>query len=248
MRGVIYMNAKLSVVIPCFNEEKKIGKCLDGLLDQNVPPYEIIVVDGQSKDDTRKIVKEYEKRNKLIKLLVETGKRSPANARNVGWKAAKGNYILFMDADSVCDENFVDIINKSILNKKNEKPLTFYPSIVDSWKELFMKYFWYGRTMPRYLLKNRKDYKTFLRVLLSIGLIVLPFLFWNVFAFYLLLLDVFLVLSISMLNGLLCYKNSKIVSFLVTVPVNIFFIFISTGIGVISIPFLYLTGKYNIGR
>jgi len=249
MRGFIYMNVKLSVIIPCFNEEKRIGKCLNSLLNQNVLPYEIIVVDGQSKDETRNIVKEYQKRSKLIKLLIETGKRrSPANARNIGWKAAKGNYILFMDADSACDENFVEIINRCIINKPTKKRLVFYPSIVDTWKEVFMKYSWYGRTMPRYLLKNKKDYKVILRVLLSVGLIVLSFISWNIYAFYLFLLNVLLVFGIGLQNAVICYKKSGIFSFLATVPIHIFFIFISTGIGVVSIPFLYLIGKYNIGR
>jgi len=242
------MNVKLSVIIPCFNEEKRIGRCLDSLLNQNVLPYEIIVVDGKSNDNTRNIVKEYQKRSKLIKLLIETGKRSPANARNIGWKVAKGNYILFMDADSICDENFIGIINDRIMGRKTKKTLVFYPSVVDTWKELFMKYSWYGRTMPRYLLKNKKDFKTILRVLLSIGLIILPFISWNVYAFYLLLLNVFLVIAIGLQNGILCYKNSKVSSFLITVPLYIIFIFICTGLGLVLTPFLYLTGKYEVGR
>lgn len=244
------MKPKISVVIACYNEEDRIGKCLTTLLGQTAQPHEIIIVDGGSTDNTVIKIKEFQKKNKLIKLLHETGKRSPANARNIGWKAASGDYILFLDADGQFDKSFIEVVDRAIAGKKTEQKLIMYHSVINSWKEVFLKYFWYGRTIPKYLLKNKKDYKTLFGAFASFGLVVLPLLhlFWQPYALYLFLLDAALVLGIGLKNAFECYRRSGIASFLLTIPIYNLFISFVTGIGIALIPFLYLTGKYDIGR
>lgn len=244
------MKTKISVVMACYNEEDVIGKCLNTLLNQTVRPHEIIIVDGGSKDNTISIIKEVQKKTKLIKLLYETGKRSPANARNIGWKSATGDYILFLDADSEFHKSFIKTICDSIANKKTGKRMTVYHSIISSWRGVFLKYLWYGRTIPRYLLKTKKDYRVLCGALASLGLIILPLLslFWKPYAPYLLLLDFAMVMSVGIRNSIECYKRSNIASFLFTIPVYNLLTSAAVGVGIALIPFLYLTGKYNIGR
>lgn len=237
------MSIKLSVVIPCFNEDKRIDKCLESILNQEEMPHEIIVVDGHSTDNTREIVKKYTKKNNRVKLFLEKGDRSPANARNIGWKNATGSHILFLDADSICGDNFFKIIKDEINGCRCGEDIIFYPSIINSIKELWHKYFWYGKTIPKYIMKNRKDYKTMLRMLTATGLFIFPFISWNLF-----FLNLVFILILSAWNGLKTYKKSGEMSFLFTVPLYIIFIFIANGLGVISIPFLYLIGKYEVGR
>jgi glycosyltransferase involved in cell wall biosynthesis len=116
------MDSKLSVVIPAYNEEEKIGDCLDAFLNQSIMPKEIIVVDGGSKDRTIAIVKEHQKKSKIIKLLKEGKKRSPANARNIGWKNAKGSIIVFKDADTIPDRKYVETIEKNFSENVMEFP------------------------------------------------------------------------------------------------------------------------------
>ncbi|MGC8676200.1 MAG: glycosyltransferase [Candidatus Micrarchaeia archaeon] len=86
-------NPKFSVIIPALNEEKYIKYPLRGLARQTNKQYEIIVVDGGSKDGTRKIAAKY------ARVVIDT-KRGPGRARNTGAKQAKGDYLLFIDADT----------------------------------------------------------------------------------------------------------------------------------------------------
>ncbi|MBI5159754.1 glycosyltransferase [Candidatus Micrarchaeota archaeon] len=103
---------RVSIVIPSFNEAKDIRKCLNAFTKQTRKPLEIIVVDGGSKDETVEVVKEFAVRNKNIRLLHENKQRSPANARNMGWKAALGQIIVFKDADAIVERDYVKKIEE----------------------------------------------------------------------------------------------------------------------------------------
>jgi glycosyltransferase involved in cell wall biosynthesis len=110
-KSAIYM-AKMTAIVPCFNEEERIGKLLDNLQKQTLMP-EIIIVDGGSSDRTLAIIRDYMKKNKNIRLMKERGKnRSPANARNIGWKAARGDIVYLMDVDSQIEEDFTKKVVK----------------------------------------------------------------------------------------------------------------------------------------
>ena len=242
-------NPRISVVIACYNEEDKIGGCIGSLLNQSSLPDEIIIVDGGSTDRTVSIIERFMGRSKRIKLLHEVGsKRSPANARNIGWKAAAGDYILFLDADGEFGTNFIELVKCSILGKDSSKNIKIKHSVIDSWKEVFLKYSWYGRTMLKYWRKNKSDYQVLLRAVLSAGLLVMPFLFWSTYAIYLFLFDLALILGIGFKEGVQSYKASGILSFLITMPFYMVFVFISTGIGLTSSLFLHAFGRSKIGR
>lgn len=87
---------KLSVIIPTFNGKNRIKNCLDALLQQSVKPYEIIVVDDGSNDDTAIFVKN--KYQNLITYLNQPN-QGPASARNSGAKVAGGDILVFVDDD-----------------------------------------------------------------------------------------------------------------------------------------------------
>ena len=89
---------EISVIIPCFNQEKHIRECLDSIINQNYGGYEIIAVDDGSSDGTPQILGEYARKNNRIKVL--TGRNMGAGAaRNFGMRAAKGDFLFFMDSD-----------------------------------------------------------------------------------------------------------------------------------------------------
>ncbi len=90
----------ISIIIPTFNEEKYIGQTLDSAMNQDYKEYEIIVVDNCSKDRTATISRKYAK-NVLIT------KSNVAQARNIGAKRAKGEILLFLDADTIINKNFL---------------------------------------------------------------------------------------------------------------------------------------------
>lgn len=91
---------KLSIIIPTYNEEKYLPKLIQSIKDQNFSDYEIIVADAQSSDDTRKIAESFGCK------VIEGG--SPAVGRNSGAKTALGEYLLFLDADVILTEGYLE--------------------------------------------------------------------------------------------------------------------------------------------
>jgi len=86
---------KVSVIIPTYNEEKNIGKCLENLRKQTFPKIEVIVVNDGSSDKTREIVRIF-KEVRLINFFTNKGK---THALDEGVKRSKGQFLLFLDAD-----------------------------------------------------------------------------------------------------------------------------------------------------
>ena len=89
----------ISIIIPTLNEKKYLPKLLESLKKQTYRDYEMIVADNGSKDRTRDIAKSYGCKVVMGGL--------PAVGRNNGAKAAKGDYLLFLDADVVLPKNFL---------------------------------------------------------------------------------------------------------------------------------------------
>lgn len=96
--------AKVSVIVPVYNVEKYIKKCLDSLVNQTLEDIEIIVVNDGSKDSSIDIVKEYAKKHNNIKLY-EKENGGLSDARNYGLQFATGKYIAFLDSDDYVDAN-----------------------------------------------------------------------------------------------------------------------------------------------
>lgn len=94
----------VSIIIPCRNEEKFIGKCLDSIVVNDYPKdkIEVMVIDGMSTDNTKEIVREYAQKHSFIKLLENPKKIAPV-ALNMGVKRASGDIIMRMDAHAAYD-------------------------------------------------------------------------------------------------------------------------------------------------
>ncbi|KLK87653.1 glycosyl transferase [Methanoculleus sediminis] len=103
----------ISVVVPTYNEEQNIERCLASLADQTVPreTYEIIVVDGDSKDRTRELAEPLADR-----VFIQTSKRV-GGARNDGAMAATGNIIATTDADCVLPRDWVERIERNFAER-----------------------------------------------------------------------------------------------------------------------------------
>lgn len=98
----------ISVVIPAYNEATYIDRLLRALAKQNFKDFEVIVSDAQSKDGTKEVVDSF--KNQLDIKFVEAPPKGPAFGRNQGAKQAKGEWLLFLDAD-------VDIYNADFLEQ-----------------------------------------------------------------------------------------------------------------------------------
>ncbi|MFQ4138859.1 glycosyltransferase family 2 protein [Nodosilinea sp. PGN35] len=103
----------ISVVIPCFNAAPVIRQQLDALTQQTLAPYEVIVADNGSTDDSRAIVEQYRDRLPRLTLVDASAVRGASHARNVGAKAATGDYLAFCDADDVVDQGWLAALAKA---------------------------------------------------------------------------------------------------------------------------------------
>lgn len=111
------MSIKISVVIPVYNAEKHIRKCLNHILNQTYKNLEIIIVDDGSKDNTFLICQEYSKTHSQIHLFQQKNS-GPATARNNGLKHATGDYVHFHDSDDYVDLDYYEKM-ANILNVSN---------------------------------------------------------------------------------------------------------------------------------
>lgn len=125
---------KISIIIPVYNVEKYVKKCLDSIKAQTMQDFEIIIVNDGSKDTSEQIIKKYQEDNRSMKIRYfkkENG--GLASARNYGIKYAKGEYISFIDPDDYLDKNTyedlkiymdekIDVIKFKLkfVNQKNE--------------------------------------------------------------------------------------------------------------------------------
>ena len=99
----------VSIIVPVYNAEKTIERCLDSILKQITTfKYEIIVIDDESKDNSLKKIEEYKR---FVKIIKETN-GGPGKARNIGIKEAKADFLLFVDSDDYVANNFVDTFLK----------------------------------------------------------------------------------------------------------------------------------------
>lgn len=109
-----------SIIVPIYNEEKYIKKCLESLLNQDYPEemFEVIVVDGGSKDRSIDIAKEKAKSGRI--QIFENPSKIAASAINIGIKNSKGDIITRVDAHSYVEKNYLSSIAK-VFHETGEK-------------------------------------------------------------------------------------------------------------------------------
>lgn len=149
--------AKISIIIPVYNSEKYIRRCLNSILNQTFQDFEIILIDDNSKDNSLKIVSEIEKTHKdKIKILKNAKNVGAGASRNKGLKIASGEYITFIDKELEEQLNFLSIVNclqrtrdilySNIPYQKKKELITLVSSLIKvkygTWQdnELYKKY------------------------------------------------------------------------------------------------------------
>ncbi|MBR5153981.1 MAG: glycosyltransferase [Alphaproteobacteria bacterium] len=100
--------SEISIIVPCYNVEKWVGRCLDSLIGQTMSDIEIICIDDKSTDNTLGILKQYADADKRISIIEMPENRGVAVARNMGLAAAKSPYIGFIDPDDYIDADFYE--------------------------------------------------------------------------------------------------------------------------------------------
>lgn len=108
---------KISVIVPIYNIENYLDRCLRSLINQTYKNIEIILINDGSKDSSLKICEKYKKTDERIQIITQTNK-GLSEARNTGIKYAQGDYISFVDGDDWlnrdCFENCIKFLDNSV--------------------------------------------------------------------------------------------------------------------------------------
>lgn len=118
---------KISVIIPAYNAEKTIVKCLDSIINQTYKNLEIIVINDASTDNTLSIINKYKND---IKIINNKENKGIGYSRNTGVKNATGDYISFIDSDDYIETNMYEKLINEI--KDNDLIIFNYNKIVNS--------------------------------------------------------------------------------------------------------------------
>ena len=111
------MNNRISVIIPIYNAEKYLNKCLDSLINQTYKNLEIVLINDGSKDKSLEIMKEYKKKDKRI-IIIDKKNTGVSDTRNIGINKSTGKYIMFIDADDYIESDYVELMYNELKNKK----------------------------------------------------------------------------------------------------------------------------------
>jgi len=127
---------KISVVIPCHNEEKTIKESILSFKEQSLKPFEIIVVDDYSIDKTKYVLNKI----KGIKRIFNEENLGPAASRNKGAEIAKGEFIVFAEADGKYSKNYLEKIIMPLRDKNIGGVLSGKRIVWTNKKNLFVKF------------------------------------------------------------------------------------------------------------
>ena len=123
-------NYLVSVIVPIYNVQDYIGRCIESILRQSFQNLEILLVNDGSIDNSRQICEAYANKDKRIKIIdKENGGLS--DARNVGIKAARGDYIVLVDGDDYIKDDYVWILLKETIRTGAEVTICSFDVVDD---------------------------------------------------------------------------------------------------------------------
>lgn len=128
---------KISIIIPVYNVEKLLQRCINSLLNQTFTDYELICINDGSKDNSLEVLNRY-KKNKKIRIYDQQNK-GPAQTRNRGISLAKGDYIMFIDSDDYVLENYVEHYYQAMVSGDYDLVIGGYQKITGTKIEFIRK-------------------------------------------------------------------------------------------------------------
>jgi len=142
---------KFSVVVPVYNSEAFLHRCINSIINQNYDDYELILVDDGSTDSSRKICEHYQRSYEQIYLICQENS-GPSAARNRGIDSARGEYVTFVDSDDWVCEGYFETLCRAVADDRdliifgrlheanNEMILTTFPAVELSDKQQLLTY------------------------------------------------------------------------------------------------------------
>ena len=108
---------QISVIVPIYNVEAYLNRCIDSILNQTFTDFECILVDDGSTDRCPQICDEYDKKDKRIRVIHKPN-GGLFDARNAGMEIAMGEYLYFLDSDDYVEPCLLEILIKEVINSK----------------------------------------------------------------------------------------------------------------------------------
>lgn len=121
-------DVKISVIVPAYNVQKYLERCINSILNQTYQNLEILIIDDGSTDDTGKMCDEYQKKDSRIKVIHQENKGLSA-ARNTGIDLATGDYLMFVDSDDEILPQMIETLNNIRLKTKADISMCSYYEI-----------------------------------------------------------------------------------------------------------------------
>lgn len=172
------MNPKVSVIVPVYNTEKYIARCIESILNQSFKDYEIILIDDGSSDNSGNICDYYSEIDNRIKVI-HIENNGVSFARNYAINISNGKYITFIDSDDIIDSDMLKTLYELLINNEVDMALCSYKgkdniSLISKEDKLikytkeeacdmfftnlepFAPSFVWGRMIKKSLLKERK--------------------------------------------------------------------------------------------
>ncbi len=131
--------ASISVIIPVYNVEKYLQRCLNSIINQIFTDFEVICIDDGSTDESNEILNEFSKKDKRIKVITQKN-AGVSVARNRGIEIAQGTYISFIDSDDYVDRNFLENLYNAISSTNSDVAVTSIIRIKKNKEKYRLKY------------------------------------------------------------------------------------------------------------
>lgn len=127
------MRYKISIVIPCYNVEDTINRCINSIINQsfNFENIELIICDDGSTDNTKKIIQDYANKYENIIFLNLDKNQGPGNARNEGIKSVSSEFLMFIDSDDEYDKDMCRVLFNELTSADYDLVCSGNVNIVD---------------------------------------------------------------------------------------------------------------------
>jgi len=149
-------HAKISIIIPFYNSEQYLERCIQSALNQTLKEIEVLCIDDASTDNSLKILRKYQEKDNRIKIIQLKENNGPSLARNIGIEKSTGEFIGFIDSDDYVDKKFFEnlydhsnnydiVVGKYVRSTNNSNRYillmykNFHGSVGDSiWRRIFI--------------------------------------------------------------------------------------------------------------
>lgn len=131
-------NPEISIVIPVYNVERYLGRCIESILNQSFNDFELILVNDCSPDNSVGIIRKYMQTDERIRLIDKPQNEGSMLARESGYKNARGQYVIFNDADDALCENALQLLYTKITSTEADIVLASCYYIADSGSKRFI--------------------------------------------------------------------------------------------------------------